>query len=358
MKHILCINSGSSSLKFSLFRMKKGAEEICLRGALDRIGLDRHFPDHAAALEELFRKLDQQKLPQPDAVGHRVVHGGSLYAAPAQVDAVLIAELKRLIPFAPLHQPAAIACIEAMSERDPKILQVACFDTAFHSTIPENAARYPLPRSLWDSGVRRYGFHGLSYEYVMSMLGENAPERIIIAHLGNGASMAAVLNGKCIDTTMGMTPTGGIMMGTRPGDLDPGILIHLLLNEKNEKMDISALDRMLNHESGLLGVSGISPDMKTLLDARRSNPRADQAIRMFCRIARKEISALAATLGGLDLLLFTGGIGERSAEIRAEICEGLEFLGITNASLGTCAVRVIPTHEDLMIARHVKSFMA
>jgi acetate kinase len=232
--------------------------------------------------------------------------------------------------------------------------------------MSEEAQRYPLPHTFWDLGVRRYGFHGLSCEYVMSVLGEHAPSRIIIAHLGNGASLSAVRDGRCIDTTMGMTPAGGIMMGTRPGDLDPGVLLHLLSID-GAKSD--SLNQTINHESGLLGVSGVSPDMKTLLEARSSNPNADLAIRMFCRRARKEIGAFTALLEGLDLLVFTGGIGERAAEVRAEICNGLACLGITidaaenarhadviNETSGAITVRVIPTNEDLVIARHALHF--
>ena len=230
--------------------------------------------------------------------------------------------------------------------------------------MPEVARRFALPRVLWDQGLWRYGFHGLSYEYIMQALGPAAPARIVIAHLGNGASMAAVLKGRSIDTTMGFTPTGGFMMGTRSGDLDPGLMVYLM---NHHGYDGRRLERLVNHESGLLGVSAISSDVKTLLEKRAVEPNAALAIEMFCYQVRKQIGALAAVLGGLDLLVFTGGIGERAAAVRLEVCRGLEFLGVAldserneahadiiSSKEGKCPVRVIPTNEDLMIARHTR----
>ncbi len=272
--------------------------------------------------------------------------------------------LRKLAPLAPLHLPSELSVIEAVSAHFPALPQVVCFDTAFHHRMPEEARRLPLPRALWDAGIRRYGFHGLSYEYIVWRLGPAARGRTIIAHLGNGASMAAVRNGLPVDTTMGLTPAGGFMMGTRSGDLDPGVLLYLL---REKDYDSERLDRLVNDESGLLGVSGLSSDMKTLLERRGREPAAAQAVAMFCCQLRKHIGALAAALGGLDTLVFTGGIGERAAPVRWEACQGLDHLGLrldaeSNAAHADtisrpdsrCVVRVIPTQEDLMIARHVR----
>jgi acetate kinase len=377
---ILCLNSGSSSRKLALFRFEDGVATALAQGAVEGIGQPigrlwfrdgenrtlasdrRNFPDGAAALDELFAALERLRPGEPGAIGHRLVHGGPERAAPERVTPALLDDLHRLIPLAPMHLPGEIEAIEAAGARFPGVAQVVCFDTAFHRAMPEIAARFPLARELWDAGVRRYGFHGISYEYIMQALGAQAPGRIVIAHLGNGASMAAVRDGRAVETTMGFTPAGGFMMGTRSGDLDPGALVYLM-NEM--KYDGARIGRMVNREAGLLGVSGLSSDMKTLLDARGSDPRAAQAVAMFCYQARMRIGALAAVLGGLDLLVFTGGIGENAAPVRAEICRGLEFLGIAlddrrnrdsagviSMSNSKCEVRVIPTNEDLMIARH------
>lgn len=377
---ILCLNSGSSSHKFALYRFDEGKDELLAEGAAERIGLkggslwirdgrknalssvDRDFANPETVQQFLFEEIDRLQLPRPSAIGHRLVHGGPDHSAPERITPELTDDLRRLIPFAPLHLPAEIQAIEAVAARFPSLPQVACFDTAFHRAMPELAQRFPLPRDLWDAGVRRYGFHGISYEYIMQAIGTAPPSRIIVAHLGNGASMAAVRDGRPIDTTMGFTPTGGFMMGTRSGDLDPGV-IAFLINEKH--YDGERLTRLVNRESGLLGVSGISSDMKTLLEKRAEEPNAALAIDMFCYQLRKQIGAYAAALGGLDILVFTGGIGERAAPIRREVCLGLEHLGVKldnqanevhadviSSRAGTCAVRVIPTNEDLMIARH------
>jgi acetate kinase len=385
-KHvILCLNSGSSSLKFALYRLGDGEEVRLAHGAAERIGLagghlwlrgtdnealvdvDRDFPDHTAAAEGIAAAAKGLGFPPPEAVGHRVVHGGPEHTAPERVDAQLLAELRRLVAFAPLHLPSAIQGIEAVAARFPGLPQVACFDTAFHRRMPEVAQRFPLSRDLWQEGIRRYGFHGLSYEYIMATLGAAAQGRLVIAHLGNGASLAAVLNGQPRDTTMGFTPSGGVMMGTRSGDLDPGILIHVM---RSKSYDADELDDLVNHRAGLLGVSGLSPDMKTLLDQREHEPHAAQAIELFCYQLRKHIGALTAVLGGLDTLVFTGGIGERAAPVRWEVCQELAYLGIDldrakNAAhaevISTpgsgCTVRVIPTNEDLMIARHTRTLL-
>ena len=380
---ILCLNAGSSSLKFAVYEHKAAAaggdESRLVAGAVERIGLKEgrfrlndddaaatetagEYPDHATAVHAVFDALERRGLSALDAVGHRLVHGGAEHTAPERVNARLLEALRGLVPLAPLHLPSELSVMEAVTARFPALPQVACFDTAFHHRMPELARRLPLPRTLWDAGIRRYGFHGLSYEYIVWRLGPAARGRTIIAHLGNGASMAAVRDGMPVDTTMGLTPAGGFMMGTRSGDLDPGIAIYLL---RGKSYDADRLERLVNNESGLLGVSGSSPDMKTLLERRDREPAAAQAVSMFCYQLRKSIGAFAAALGGLDLLVFTGGIGERAAPVRWEACQGLEHLGLqldherNTAHADTvsrpdsrCMVRVIPTDEDLMIARH------
>jgi acetate kinase len=381
---ILCFNSGSSSLKFALYKVRANEEALLAEGAVERIGMQgghlwihgaekilvdvySDFPEHQVAVQATFSALEKLNLPQPVAVGHRVVHGGTDHAAPERVDARLLDTLRGLVAFAPLHLPSEIQVIEAVATRLPGLAQVACFDTAFHRRMPELAQRFPLPCDLWNEGLRRYGFHGLSYEYVVEKLGSEAQGRAIIAHLGNGASMAAVRGGKPLDTTMGFTPTGGFMMGTRSGDLDPGILLYLM-NEKG--YDSRRLERLVNNQAGLLGVSGLTPDMKTLLEKRESEPDANQAVEMFCYQIRKHIGALTAVLGGLDTLVFTGGIGERAAPVRWDVCRGLEYLGVhlnprrnevhadtISTSESPCTVRVIATNEDLMIARYTRKLI-
>lgn len=374
---ILCLNSGSSSLKFALFGISDSIEQRIASGAVENIGvharlwvrkadkvlLDKQesLPGAHESIGAIFGALDHSGLPRPQAAGHRIVHGGPQHTAPQKIDPQLLRELERVVPLAPLHLPAQIELIKAIAKRYPDLPQVACFDTAFHAAMPEVARRLPLPRNLWDAGLRHYGFHGLSYEFILNALGADGGGRLIIAHLGNGASMAAIRDGKPLDTSMGLTPAGGFMMSTRSGDLDPGILLYLLRTGYTHEQ----LEKMLNRESGLLGVSGTSGDMKTLLDSREKDAFADQAVRMFCYGIRKFIGGYAAVLGGLDTLVFTGGIGERAAAVRAEICQGLEFLGIElspelnsrHAAIislpnGRCTVRVIATDEDLMIARH------
>ena len=356
---VLCVNAGSSSVKVALFRL---APESEIQIASELV----EGPNPDEGITEALGALQNRGLPKPTAIGHRLVHGGPNHCRPERIDAPLLASLRLAVPFAPLHLPAEIRAIEAVAERYPRLPQVACFDTGFHRCLPAVARHLPLPASLYEQGIRRYGFHGLSYEYVVSSLGPTLGRRAIIAHLGSGASMAAVKEGEAVDTTMGLTPAGGFMMGTRTGDLDPGVLFHLLDIGYSQ----SDLDRMLNHESGLLGVSGTTADMRTLLARRGSDPRASLAVEMFCYQARKTIGSLAAALGGLDTLVFTGGIGEHAAPIRSEICEQLGYLGISvdlarNARsepiLSTddsrCAVRVIATDEQRTIARHVRSVL-
>jgi len=382
---ILCINSGSSSVKFALYQYSETAEALLAKGTVKGIGLpDGHlrvagatgetladvhgdFPQLPVAIHTILEHLDQLDLPQPVAVGHRVVHGGTTYTAPQRVDARLLDTLRTLIAFAPLHQPSAIEGIDAITARLPGLPQVACFDTAFHHGLPERVQRFPLPRALGQEGIRRYGFHGLSYEFIIETLGAAVQGRMIIAHLGNGSSLVAVRDGHPLDTTMGLTPTGGVMMGTRSGDLDPGILLYLM-----QTKDYSAeqLAHLVNHEAGLLGVSDLSSDMQTLLDKRGSEPHAAQAVEMFCDQLRKQIGALTAVLGGLDTLVFTGGIGEQAAPVRWEVCQGLAYLGVAldpqrneshariiSTPQSACGVRVVPTNEELMIARHTRALL-
>jgi acetate kinase len=379
-REILCLNCGSSSLKFAVYAVSDGGESVRARGSVEGIGLGgggleirdgsgallsaskAGASDYEAALELLLRGLREGGVSRVEAAGHRVVHGGPDRTGPARIDAALVDELRARIPLAPVHLPQEIRVIEATAARWPGLPQVACFDTAFHRRMPETAQRLPLPRGLFDAGVRRYGYHGLSYEYVVQTLGEDARGRVIIAHLGNGSSLVALRDGRPIDTTMGFTPTGGVMMGTRSGDLDPGVLLHLL---GRPGWDGARIARLVNREAGLLGVSGLSADMRRLLELRQADPRADQAIGMFCRSVRMAIGALATELGGLDLLVFTGGIGERAPAVRREICEGLEHLGVPStgdappAPPGTASarVRVVPTDENLMIARQTRSLV-
>jgi acetate kinase len=382
---ILCINSGSSSLKFALNSLGELGETKIAQGAVEGIGLPaghlwiwdknnnvladirRAFPEHVAAAEAVSEAAKNSGFPRPAAAGHRVVHGGPHHSTAERVNASLLRELRELIPFAPLHLPSAIQGIDAVAARFPGLPQVACFDTAFHRRMPEVAQRLPLSHDLWDEGVRRYGFHGLSYEYIVFTLGARAQGRLVIAHLGNGASLAAVLDGQPLDTTMSFTPTGGLMMGTRSGDLDPGVLLHLM---REKSFDHDQLDHAVNEQAGLLGVSGISSDMKILLEQKEREPRAAQAVELFCYQLRKHIGAMTAVLGGLDTLVFTGGIGEHAAPVRWDVCRELAYLGIRldaernaahaeiiSAPESTCTVRVIPTNEDLMIARQTRALL-
>lgn len=391
-RRILTVNSGSSSLKLALYEMGSGAPTtLVCAGTIERIGLgsgsfsardgggrELHaeraaFPDHASALRRFLAWLDGRTGGRRcDAAGHRVVHGGRDYTQPLRVTPDVLAALKRLIPLAPAHLPNELEAMEILGAAYPDLPQVACFDTAFHRHMPRVAQMYGLPRDLLNAGVLRYGFHGLSYEYILGELAREAgPEtangRVVIAHLGNGSSMVAVRGGRGVETTMGFTPLGGLVMSTRPGDLDPGVLLYLL---REQGMSPSALDRLLNRQSGLLGVSGLSSDMRDLLDQAAANPRAAEAIALYCYAAKKALGGLVAALGGLNTLVFTGGIGENAPEIRQRICERLEFLGIQidparnangapviSSSGGTVTVRVMRTNEDLMIARHTAAVL-
>jgi acetate kinase len=323
--------------------------------------------DHAAAVSAILEAIGRHAADcVVAAAGHRVVHGGALHAAPVRVTPGVIAELRALAPLAPLHQPHNVAAIEALAARHPALPQVACFDTAFHRTQPEVAQAFALPAAVTARGVRRYGFHGLSYEYLAEALRTLDPGaaagRTLVAHLGNGASMCAMKDGRSIATTMGFTPLDGLVMGTRAGNLDPGVLLYL---QSALAMDLGSIERLLYHEAGLLGVSGVSSDMRTLLAS--DDPRAAAAVELFCYRAVREAGSLVAALGGLDALVFTGGIGEHAAPVRARIVRGLEWLDVrldeaANARHGPCIsgqggrVRawVVQTDEERMILRHTE----
>jgi acetate kinase len=382
---LLTINVGSSSLKAVLYRFGR-SEDVQVRASAERIGianstlrltsatgevlLERSdpLPDHVAAQEALFGWLGEQGLDEGlRAVGQRIVHGGSGYSAPTLITDDVVRTLRSLIPLDTEHLPQALSVIDAIRQAYPELRQVACFDTAFHRRMPRVAQMFGLPRELWDAGILRYGFHGLSYEYILQELrrldAAASDGRVIVAHLGNGASMAAVHHGVGIDTTMGLSPTGGLVMSTRSGDLDPGVLLYLL---QERGLDAVGLSRLVNKQSGLLGVSATSSDMRDLL-AREADgdEHAADAVALFCYQARKFIGALTAALGGLDTLVFTGGMGERATVIRERICGELEYLGlgldsernaqqasVISRSASRVVVRVIPTDEDLIIARH------
>ena len=387
IRRILTINTGSSSLRADCYQVGRG-ETLVFSAEAERIGLpgtrlriadangtslneqqdDRL--DHTAAVEAVFAWLrDHGAQRELDAVGHRVVHGGNRYSEPQPITPTLVQSIEELVPIDPDHLPQALAAMRFVSQTYPALLQVACFDTAFHRHMPQVAQAYALPRHLTDAGLARlarYGFHGLSYEYIMEQLRTEAATaadgRVIIAHLGNGASMAAVREGKSVDTTMGFTPTGGLVMSTRSGDLDPGVLLYLL---QEQQLTPAALGELVNKRSGLLGVSGSSGDMRDLVTRQSSDADAAAAVELFCYQARKFLGALCTTLGGLDTLVFTAGIGEHQAEIRRRICDGLQFLGIVldpdrnqahapiiSRELSGVFVRVMHTDENRMIARH------
>jgi acetate kinase len=384
---VLTINGGSSSIKFAVFapgaplgRTVSGqVERIGLSGTVLRAtGVDARShvnqpvdaTDHGLAAEQLIRWLrERDDLGKVSAVGHRIVHGGLTYTAAQFITEEMVAELKRLRPLDPDHLPAEIALIEAVGRCLRGVPQVACFDTAFHHDLPRVARLFPVPRRYVAAGVRRYGFHGLSFAYLMGELARAAgPEaargRVVLAHLGAGASLAAVHQGKCVDTTMGFTPTAGLMMATRSGDMDPGLLIYLM---RNEQLSPDQLDDLVNRRSGLLGVSETSPDMRDLLARQADDPRAADAVAMFCYQTRKWIGSMAAALGGLDTLVFAGGIGENAPEVRARICDGLDFFGVQvhggrnaagaaliSADDSRAAVRAIRTDEEAMIVHEVR----
>jgi acetate kinase len=388
---ILTINAGSSSIKFALFANSgsipaepEGVGQIDginarphlkAKNAAGRVLDDCDLPitgsaQHRAALAFLVDWLNRHDDGRTIiGVGHRVVHGAEKFSRPLRVDAATVETLRGFVPLAPLHQPHNIAGIEAMTAALPGVPQVACFDTAFHRSQPEIAQRFALPRAITETGVRRYGFHGLSYEYIADVLpqhlGTRANGRVIVAHLGNGASMCAMKERRSVATTMGFTALDGLMMGTRAGNLDPGVLLYLM---DYRGMDAKALEQLLYKESGLLGVSGISQDMRELLASGR--PEAREAVDLFCYRIVREIGSLAAALGGLDALVFTGGIGEHAAPVRAQVCHALGWLGVGIDDAANAAdarriatadssvhVLVLPTNEEWMIARHTAALV-
>lgn len=390
MQHILTLNAGSSSIKFALFEAG-GPLRRLLSGKVERIGLpDAEMqvidlvtgqterlavaaPDHVSGVQPLVRFLEHRvTFDTIAAVGHRIVHGGSRYFEPQSIAPDVLAYLEQISPYDPEHLPTEIAIIRALAQDYPNLTQVACFDTAFHRDLPRVATLLPIPRRYFAQGVQRYGFHGLSYTFLMEELkrvaGETAAHgRIILAHLGNGASMAAVREGKSIDTSMAFTPTAGLVMSARAGDLDPGLAAYLA---RAEKMTPDRFYQMANFESGLLGVSETSSDMRDLLEREKDDHRAAEAVALFCYTAKKFIGGYAVALGGLDTLVFAGGIGENAAVIRERICEGLQFLGIVldpprndantpviSSDDSPVTVRVIKTDEELQIAQSVRRLL-
>jgi acetate kinase len=385
---ILVLNAGSSSLKFSIF----GGEEVVCKGVLDRLGtsedewchaeilgagstklFDGTVPakNHEQALEWLFGWLTtHQPHLRPTAVGHRVVHGGDEFGTPVRVSPEVLQRLEALTPLAPLHQPHNLAPIRFLARRFPELPQVVCFDTAFHAGQSHIERMYGLPASLSNRGIKRYGFHGLSYEYIASRLPQIDARaesgRTVVCHLGNGASMCALRAGRSVATTMGFTPLDGLPMGTRCGSLDPGVLLHLL---EHDQLTVRELTDLLFHRSGLLGISGISADMRDLLGSKEAS--AAEAVEYFCYRIARELGSLAAALGGLDVVVFTAGIGEHAAHVRARVCELSRWLGIridphANAAHRTALhtsessvhVCIIPTNEELMIAQHTRQVLS
>ncbi len=355
-RRVLALNGGSSSLKFGVYRVGAESTTVSLSGEAELAGgLDE-------ALGAVWERLRASAAPTPDAVGHRFVHGGPHLRRHCRIDPPVLDALEAASAFAPLHTPVALAIVRAAEAQFPGVPQVACFDTAFHADMPEIARTLPIPHALRGEGIERYGFHGLSCESIVRQVGDAAPERMIIAHLGAGASVTAVTAGRSIDTSMGLTPTGGVPMGTRSGDLDPGVLLYLL---REKRFDAAMIEDLVDRRSGLLGVSGLASDMKTLHAAAVSNPAAHLAVDMFCYAVAKQVAAMIAALNGVDRLVFTGGIGENDAAARSAICGALSWIGVrldearnrsatnpVNGADSRCEVLVLPSREDEQIARH------
>jgi acetate kinase len=378
--NILTLNSGSSSLKFGLYQVGASSAEVLLSGEAESIGektgkfhardargpalpLETMFiPSQREAVIRISKLLADANLPAPAAIGHRIVHGGPKLQRHCLIDKQVLGQIEAAAAFAPLHTPPALSVIRFAREHFPGLPQIACFDTVFHAELPEVARTLPIAREFRAEGIKRYGFHGLSCESILRQIGDDLPDRLVIAHLGNGASVTAVENGKSIDTSMGLTPTGGIIMGTRSGDLDPGVLIYLM---REKKLDPIALEALVDRHSGLLGISGVSTDMRRLHEAAPSNADARLAIQMFCYSLRKQLAVMIAALDGVDMIVFTGGIGENDAEVRAATCAGLRWIGVSldearnraasnpiNDAASRCSVVVLPSQEDEQIARH------
>ena len=376
---VLALNSGSSSLKFGLFRLVGSTLTTLLTGDADAIGSahsrfavkdatgnltangEVHIADQRAAMNCVVEALVAAGMPTPDAVGHRMVHGGPALRSDCRITPAVLARLEAAKGFAPLHTPVALSVIAVAQECFPDVPHVACFDGSFHRNMPERARTLPIPRALKAEGIERYGFHGLSCESLVRQMSQPIPERVIIAHLGNGSSITAVHDGQSIDTSMGFTPTGGVIMGTRTGDLDPGVLVYLL---RENKFDVEQLDTLLQRESGLRGISGLTSDMRQLRAAAATDADAALAIEMFCVSAAKQIAAMIASLDGVDAIVFTGGIGENDTQTRATICAQLRWIGVhldveanaassrtISAATSRCAVHVIRSEETQQIAR-------
>jgi acetate kinase len=373
----LSLNSGSSSLKFGLYHVSSSRTETLISGIAESIGEasgkfhvrdaqgntlthdTASIPSQRAAIILIGKFLDGSKMPAPAAIGHRIVHGGPKLRQHCLIDETVTRQLEAAAIFAPLHTPAALSVIRFALEHFPGLPQIACFDTTFHAGMPDVARVLPIPQGLQLEGIQRYGFHGLSCESIVHQLKSAVPDRLIIAHLGNGASVTAVRDRKSIDTSMGLTPSGGVIIGTRSGDLDPGVLVYLM---REKKIDAAMLEHLIDHQSGLTGISGISGDMRSLHDAASSNPDARLAIDMFCYSVRKEIAAMIAVLGGVDVIVFTGGIGENDDAVRASICAGLSWAGINfdatkDLAASRSSVKVLTSQEDEQIARHTWSLL-
>lgn len=333
---VLVLNRGSSSLKFGLFSVGETSTDELLASEIEAPGAG------TAAFEQIEQILAGRRFGPPTAIGHRIVHGGSELREHSLIDLDTIALIEQAVPFAPVHDPESLALIRLAQAHFSGLPQVACFDTVFHVTLPEVAHVLPIPREYRSDGLRRYGFHGLSCESVVQQLAGTSPARLVVAHLGNGSSVTAIRDGRSIDTSMGLTPSGGVIMGSRSGDLDPGVLLYLL---REKHLDAAKLADLTDSRSGMLGISGISGDIRRLHEAESDSADARLAVAMFCYSTRKQIAGMIAALGGIDVLVFTGGIGENDAAVREAICDGLKWVG-------EMAIRVVQSREDAMIARH------
>jgi len=358
--NVLTLNSGSSSLKFGVYRVDSSEPVPLVTGAIET-GAGAQAGDQIAAV------LTKVGDTAPDAIGHRIVHGGPSLRQPCRIDSAVLRTFEAAIPFAPQHLPAELALVRAAGERFPSVPQVACFDTGFHAAMPAIATTLPLPEDVRERGVQRYGFHGLSCASIVRQLGAGLPDRLVIAHLGNGASVTAVKAGRSIDTSMGLTPSGGVIMGTRAGDLDPGVLVYLM---REMGLDADGIETLIDKRSGLLGISGVSNDVRQLHAAAATSPRAALALAMFARSVAKQIAAMIVSLGSIDALVFTGGIGENDPNARTAVIEGLSWTGIAideaanrltgnpvNAIFSRAAILVLPAREDEEIARHTRHLM-
>lgn len=383
---ILAINSGSSTLKFGLFTNESAEEQALLRGSAEGIGKDhgslevkdskgltvlsedQKYASQLEALRHVTDAMAKQHVPLPSAIAHRIVHGGPKLREHIRITPQVQKTLEEAVHFAPLHIPTALELLRGAESLYPSLPQFACFDTAFHRTMPEEAYRYAIPKEFYEQGLQRYGFHGLSYASIVHQLGGALKSRTVVAHLGSGASLAAIRDGQSIDTSMGLTPTGGIPMGTRTGDLDPGVLLYLM---RAGKLNSNALESLLNHQSGLIALGGTN-DMRDLqARASQGDHEAALTITIFCRAIARTVAAFAVSLGGLDQLIFAGGIGEHSAEVRTRVCEQLTLLGVTldaesntkaqpviSAKGSAAEIRIAPSQEEAQMVREVRRLLA